>query len=300
MDISIVVLHYNDSDMTINYVDNLMSLDWQNYSYHIIIVDNCSPDDSGHFLKMFYNDNKRVDVILNKKNLGFAKGNNEGIRFARNNWNSNMIIISNNDIRIDDINLPKKMVHLYQSRKPAVIGPDIYSLSKGIHQSPIANNPLNIEELNIRIKKINKRLILLKIIEFLGIYELISKLKNITKRKSGREGYKYKSVQENVVLHGAFFALCDSYFEDYPLGLYDKTFLYMEEDILTYLCNEKSLLMIYDPNTQVIHFDGISSIKASGSKCKKYIFELKETRKSCEIMKKLVEKNSIQERSDEE
>lgn len=295
MDISIVVLHYNDRNMTIRYVDNLMSLNWQNYSYHIVIVDNCSPDNSGSFLKSFFADNKRVDVILNHENLGFAKGNNEGIRFARNKWKSKMIIISNNDIRIEDINLPQKMVSLYQSRNPAVIGPDIFSLSKGIHQSPIANKPLNIEGLNLRIKKINKRLIVLKIIEILHIYELISKFKKLIKSKSGREGYKHECMQENVVLHGAFFVLCDSYFTDYPLGLYDKTFLYMEEDILAYLCNEKHLLMLYDPNLHVIHFDGVSSTNASGSKCRKYIFELEETRKSCGIMKKLVAKSRSQE-----
>ena len=51
LDIGIVILHYNDAQMTENYIRNLNNLNWEDIRWHIIVVDNASPDGSEFSLK---------------------------------------------------------------------------------------------------------------------------------------------------------------------------------------------------------------------------------------------------------
>ena len=90
-------------------------------------------------------------------------------------------------------------------------------------------------------------------------------------------------------MQGAFFVLSKLYDEYYPDGLYDGTFLFMEEDILAFRCRKKGLKILYTPELKVIHLDGYSTLKQKKNRCNKYIFELKETRKSCIIMLEMMQ-----------
>lgn len=59
---------------TINCVSSIRkNIDTSNY--HIIVVDNASPNKTGFQLKK-YGDDSTVTVLLSEKNLGFANGNN--------------------------------------------------------------------------------------------------------------------------------------------------------------------------------------------------------------------------------
>jgi len=57
----------------------------------VIIVDNGSNDGSQKYL-----DSKKVTIIKNKKNLGFARAVNQGIRAAKNDY----LVVMNNDLRV--------------------------------------------------------------------------------------------------------------------------------------------------------------------------------------------------------
>ncbi len=73
----------------------LSSIKKQTYTkLEVIIVDNNSSDDSIEFIKKNYPDYK---VIANKKNDGFAKGNNLGITESKGEY----IILLNNDIYVE-------------------------------------------------------------------------------------------------------------------------------------------------------------------------------------------------------
>ncbi len=286
LDIGIVILHYNDAQMTESYIRNLNNLSWEDLRGHIIVVDNASPDGSGVLLKSKYADSKNVTVLINERNEGFARGNNVGIRYCHESLNAELIVVSNNDIIIEDEKFFLKLWDIYKQEKFAVVGPDIYSLKKEIHQSPIRNRLLTEEDVNDKINKIDKTLKKLMIIQKIHMYDTLSKMKRLLGKKPGIEGVHYSERQKNVVLQGAFFALSTKYMECYPQGLYEKTFLYMEEDILAYLCHKAGLYMLYTPELQVKHIDGYSTLKENGDRCKKYMFELRETKESC---KKLIE-----------
>lgn len=64
-------------------------------SSKILIVDNCSPNDSYEQLQGLVSDS--VELIRTDKNGGFAKGNNFGLRYAAK-YNPKYVCIINNDI----------------------------------------------------------------------------------------------------------------------------------------------------------------------------------------------------------
>lgn len=73
-----VVLNFNDSKTTIellNRMKNMKSIDV------IVVVDNCSTDDSFSVLKQYTS--KKIQVIQSEKNGGYGYGNNCGIAFLK-------------------------------------------------------------------------------------------------------------------------------------------------------------------------------------------------------------------------
>lgn len=285
--ISVVILHYNDFELTKNYIENLNKQKWTDISYHFIIVDNNSSDKSGKRLFDYYKDVEKVDVILSEKNLGFARGNNLGIEKAVLKYDSDLIVISNNDIIIQDTMFMQKLVCSYDTYGFDVMGPDIFSTRRGFHQSPIRKRHLSLQEIDKQIEDIDKKLRLLKIVDKLKIYNFLSwiKTKSVGNPKNCKD---YDKVQYDVVLQGAFFVLSKGYMKIYPDGLYSKTFLYMEEDILNYRVKKMNLISVYDPTLHVFHLEGVSSIRKKGNRCKKFIFELEQTKLSCEVMKEYI------------
>jgi len=63
-------------------------------NYEVIVVDNGSSDGSPDIVTRNF---KNVKLITNKKNLGFAKGNNVGIKASK----GNLIVLLNNDVVAD-------------------------------------------------------------------------------------------------------------------------------------------------------------------------------------------------------
>jgi len=94
--VSIIILNWNGKGDTINCLRSLLNLKYSNYD--IIVVDNGSTDGSQEVIRKLF---PFVKLIENKQNLGFAEGNNVGIRFALNDRNVKYIFILNNDTKVD-------------------------------------------------------------------------------------------------------------------------------------------------------------------------------------------------------
>ena len=86
--VSVVVLNYNGKIYLERCLSSLLN---QTYPYvEIILVDNASSDDSVNFVRTRF---PAVKIIENEENLGFAAGNNVGIRIAQGKY----IVTLNND-----------------------------------------------------------------------------------------------------------------------------------------------------------------------------------------------------------
>ncbi|MGZ1160603.1 glycosyltransferase, partial [Lactobacillus delbrueckii subsp. bulgaricus] len=70
--ISIIVLNYNSTEDTIFCVNKINSFDGD---YHIIVVDNCSTDNSFDIIKRHFKEDHNVDVIKTDSNGGYSSGN---------------------------------------------------------------------------------------------------------------------------------------------------------------------------------------------------------------------------------
>lgn len=79
VDLSVIILNYNTKELLKNCLDSVEKAKKDDYSYQIIVVDNASTDGSPEIVKKEF---KWAKLIVNKRNLGFAAGNNKGIKGA--------------------------------------------------------------------------------------------------------------------------------------------------------------------------------------------------------------------------
>jgi GT2 family glycosyltransferase/glycosyltransferase involved in cell wall biosynthesis len=90
--VSVVVLCFNNLAFTRACLESLLEL--SDYpDIEIICVDNASTDDTPDFLSAAAERNEVIRYIRNESNLGYAAGNNVGIRVARGEF----VILLNND-----------------------------------------------------------------------------------------------------------------------------------------------------------------------------------------------------------
>ena len=73
--VSIIIVNWNAKNYLKKCIESLQEQTYQNFK--IIFVDNASTDDSVEFVKTNF---PKVKIIRNKENLGFAQGNNIGIK----------------------------------------------------------------------------------------------------------------------------------------------------------------------------------------------------------------------------
>src|SRR3989344_8848443 len=72
--LTIATVTYNSLDYTKFFLENLRRN--ADLPYHLIVVDNHSTDGTAEFLTA----QKDIEVVLNKRNLGFGQGNNQAFR----------------------------------------------------------------------------------------------------------------------------------------------------------------------------------------------------------------------------
>lgn len=119
--VSIIVLNWNGKEETIECIESLKNIKYPNYE--VIVVDNGSTDGSVEILSKKY---PNIKFIKNKENLGYAEGNNIGIRQAIKN-KSIYVLLLNNDTVVDP-NLLNELVNVAENdEKIGVVGPTIYN-----------------------------------------------------------------------------------------------------------------------------------------------------------------------------
>lgn len=96
-DVVALILNYNSYNLSMEAVDNLISI----AKIKIVLVDNCSTDDSYNILMKKFKDENQVKIIRTDKNLGYASGNNFGFKYIRKNIsNAKYVMLMNPDIHI--------------------------------------------------------------------------------------------------------------------------------------------------------------------------------------------------------
>ena len=252
-DLVFVILHYNVYKETINCINSIKSkIDTS--KFHIVVVDNFSPNNSGKLLENKYKNDDKVSVILNKSNIGFAKGNNVGIDYARQILNPKFICCLNNDTLLEQddffINISKE----YDKSNAAIIGPKIVLKDNSIQKfntklKTIEEYKLELDDLIMKKKKTYK--------EYLKQFKFIKKLNSLRKGiLMSKKNYNIR--QTNVVLHGCCLIFTPKFFEKLN-GFNLKTFMFREEELLYIDIMKNNLISVYLPVIKIRHLEDVAT-----------------------------------------
>ena len=113
---SIIILTYNNLEMTRQCIDSIYAR--TSVPFELILVDNASADETPAYLARLKSEKPNVHLILNKENLGFAKGNNQGAEAAQGEY----LVFLNNDTIVTRGWLKGLIRHL-QEPKVGMVGP---------------------------------------------------------------------------------------------------------------------------------------------------------------------------------
>lgn len=89
----VIILNWNGKSLTVDCLESLKAVRYQNY--HVLLVDNGSVDGSVPYLRQRYPD---LDMVEIGKNLGFAEGNNVGMRIALEKGADYVLLLNNDTI----------------------------------------------------------------------------------------------------------------------------------------------------------------------------------------------------------
>ena len=102
--ISFVILHYKNLKDTIECIESIQKLEEQK-EIAIVVVDNNSLNEEGiQEIKKY-----TQDLVLLDDNMGFAKGNNMGCKYAIKKYNPSFLCVINNDIIINQKDFIKEI-----------------------------------------------------------------------------------------------------------------------------------------------------------------------------------------------
>ncbi len=90
--VSFISINYNQSAVTLEFLESLTHLTYPNYE--VIIIDNASPSDNPDIIKEKY---PETILIKSDQNLGFAGGNNIGIINSKGKY----LLFINNDTEVE-------------------------------------------------------------------------------------------------------------------------------------------------------------------------------------------------------
>jgi GT2 family glycosyltransferase len=278
-----VILHYGDVTDTMSAVGSVLALTKSVHKVSIIIVDNASPNGTGQEVKRHIENLQNVYFIQNKENLGFAKGNNVGFKFAKQELLADFIVLMNNDAIIKSDNICELVEDDFQKEKFAVLGPSI--------RTPLGHeqNPLRLGLLKgLRLDITMSYLLVDFVLTFLFVSPALHKIFNPIASTSR---HRMEPIN-NVELHGSFLVFSPIYIERFD-GLDERTFLYCEEEFLFARCHFNKLKTRFNPQIQIIHNEMENSNPSISKMRKKRLFRVRNCLKSLFAYRKALKDGSF-------
>lgn len=225
--VGFVILNYKIWEKTVSCVQSILD------SYHddkvIVIVDNKSPNESyDKLLELYSTDRyKEIKVIQTGRNGGFSYGNNYGFNYIKDTYPLvDKIVISNNDILFQAGAIKEMLDGFSISEQVVLTAPKIYD-----PQGNETNIPWKVKP---------------NILQELYLADCTPCI------------FKWIELDDNVIAYmvsGCCFAVDKKLFD--KIGKFDENvFLYNEENIISKKIADNHLIIVYCPNSKVIHDHG--------------------------------------------
>lgn len=255
-----VILNYNTSKETEECIISIQRLiDIPKEEYIVAVVDNGSEHESVDRLKSVYSTEGNIIFIENGSNLGFACGNNVGIRFLNDNYAPEFIVVLNSDTELIQNNLYENVLTEFQRSKFALLGPMMITADGRCNDSPW--KPSDYEKVKSKLRELKCKQAYYNIhLEVLWkLYNWV--MEHISKNdKSIHESDTFWEYHKQVELQGAFLIFSKEAFKCIN-GFDDRTFLYYEEQILYQMLVKQNQTIVYTPQIIVFHKEGKSTKK---------------------------------------
>ncbi|MGI5828457.1 MAG: glycosyltransferase family 2 protein [Patescibacteria group bacterium] len=240
-DLSIIILNYNTKELILKCLDSIRYSDLMGYKVEVIVVDNASTDGSQeaitHYFKQ-HEDKFSGRLIKNLTNIGFAAGNNKGIRAAKGRY----ILVLNSDVILESDTLFKQIKFMENHKEFGVSTCRIVLKNGRLDPACHRGFPTLWASLTY----------------FLKLEKIFGKTKLFGQYHQGWKDLK--KIHSVDAISGAFFFARSEVFK--TVGLFDEGFFMYAEDIdLCLRCKKAGFKIGFNPQTQILHLKGASGRK---------------------------------------
>lgn len=286
---SFVILHYEtvkDTEECISSIYKTYGID--NPLYEIVVVDNGSSKVFSEICDKKILTNK-VHIVRSEENLGFARGNNLGIKYSNSILNTDYIICANNDTIFFQRDFFEKIICEFKETNFWVLGPLIYTADGRYVSSPLVDEyTMSVFKIDKKIRNLKKQLLYDKMhIKFLQ--SIWQKIKNHNTAVNNTKSLTSLVRHENVILQGSCLIFSKLFFDKLS-GFNDKTFLYEEEYILYVTVLQNKGTTIYSPDIYIYHKEDATTNTLFNTKKSKRIFLFENEINSLNVLKEIIEK----------
>ncbi len=233
MDVSIVVVSFKVKDLLQKCLSSIYR-ETQNLEFEVFVVDNNSQDGS---VEMVQSNFPRLQLIVNKTNIGFAKACNQAIKKSKGEY----ILLLNPDTEITDNAICKTWEFMRQKKDAGIAGCKIQN-EDGTLQTSVRRFPDLLSHI----------IILLKLHNFFPNFESI--------KKYYMSGWPYNETKVVDQVMGAFYMIRREVLK--KIGLLDEHFyIWYEEVDLCKRTLKAGWKTYFYANAQIIHQKGQSFSK---------------------------------------
>jgi len=233
VDLSIIILSYNTKELLKRCLQSVEKARKDNCQIEIIVVDNASSDKSPEMVAKEFS---QVKLIKSKKNLGYAGGNNLGLKRAQGEF----ILFLNSDTEIDKEALVKMMKFMKENPKTGASSPKTMLFSGGMDPDCHRGFPTPWASITY----------------FLGLEKLFPK-----SRLFGQYHQLYLDLNKPHEIDagfGTFMFACKKALDQ--VGEWDEQYFFYGEDLdLFYRIKEAGWQVMFYPKALVTHHKGASS-----------------------------------------
>lgn len=228
--VGVIVPVFNEILYTKKFIDSFVKQEFKGVTKVLIIIDNASTDTTWEELKNYKSsleNNYIITVLHNDENIGFGPACNQGMKYLDENYVLEGILISNNDIELENDCLENLITcsHLHSSY--GIIGGKLFFPDGSLQHCGA----------------------------FLGAY-------GWGVHKGGGAGagmeYLFNTSEEEEYVTGALFYIKIEVYR--KIGGFDERFkpAYFEEVDYSYMARKEGWKTIYCPSAKAVHYENIT------------------------------------------
>lgn len=262
-----IVLNYNTAEETKNCIESIRRLEGKGIKKKIVLIDNCSLDESFQKLQEAYCDDRDVLMYQMSENLGFSKANNYGYNVVREKGDADFCIVCNSDILFTQLDFLTRLEREYKRSNFYICGPDIFCKARQNspfygRQSPMY--PFEWKKCYVkayflynqlmykRLKREKCNIFKVAMTHMLWLYW---RCRKTVCMKAVYYNYR-KKRHENVPVHGSCIILSTLFMEKEKKLFEPETEFYGEELLLYLKSKKNNYKIVFNPEMVVEHLQG--------------------------------------------